>query len=825
MPTSDAPRSRSWDRTILISAAAVTLGVIALTAWMIWDAHRIRWVHAVQTSENLASALGHDIQHNIEIYDLSLRAVIQGLDLPDLANASANIRNHVLFDGAASAEGLGAILVLDEKGEVILDSRAPGARHADMSNVDYFKTNRDRPGLGLYLSPPSRSRTNGSWVMAISRRIDRPDGSFAGVAVGFLRLAYLEKLFKGVNLGAGGTVALFRSDGRVVMRTPFDEQNLGQDYSDAALFKEFAKAPVGNFEVTARLDGVHRLFVYQRLGNLPLVLSVGNATEAIFAEWQEKAIFTAAATFALLAMLAILATALWRTFLHAEHADAMLAEAIESISEGFVIYDANDRLVLCNEAYRALYPKNAPLMVPGTRFEDIVRAGLVGGQTPDAIGREEAWLAAMMDDHRRPSGPHEHRLWNGRWVLTSERRMPSGGIAGLRIDITALKEVQASLRASQAELIRAQRVSNTGSVVRDFRTEKTEWSDQTYRIFGVTREDFVPNTKTFLDLVHPDDRELVIDSIRASETGVTLSPLQYRIIRRDGETRWVYREAEVFFDDQGTPIGRVSTYQDVTEQQAAKLRQAELETQLRHSQKLEALGTLAGGIAHDLNNTLVPILALSKLGMKRLPVESIDYQDLEVIARASEQARDLVKQILAFSRKQEAEKHLVDIAVVVRESMQMLRASLPTTIRIIERIEPIPSILADGNQLHQVVTNLVTNAAQAIGDTIGTVTIVVRPAGPPGGPAFGSADAVCLSVADTGCGMEEAVVERVFEPFFTTKEVGQGSGLGLAVVHGIVVGHGGRIACRSKPGEGTEFTVTLPVAGGVASVGVMDPAA
>jgi PAS domain S-box-containing protein len=803
----------------------VALGVIALTAWMIWDAHRIRWAHAVQTSENLASALGHDIQRNIEIYDLSLRALIEGLDLPDLANTSANVRNHVLFDGALSAEGLGAILVLDEKGEIILDSRAPGAPHTDMSNIDYFKTNRDRPGLGLYLSPPSRSRTNGTLVMAISRRIDRPDGSFAGVAVGFLRLAYLEKLFKGVDLGPGGTVALFRSDGRVVMRTPFDEQDLGQDYSGSTLFEEFAKSPTGHFEVTARLDAVHRLFVYQRLGNLPLVLSVGNATDAIFAEWQEKAIFTGAATFALLAMLATLAIALWRTFRHAEQADAMLAEAIESISEGFVIYDADDRLVLCNEAYRVLYPKNAPLMVPGARFEDIVRAGLVGGQTPDAIGREEEWLATMMNEHRRLAGPHEHRLWNGRWVLTSERRMPSGGIAGLRIDITALKEVQASLRASRAELIWAQRVSNTGSVVRDFRTEKTEWSEQTYRIFGVTPENFTPNTRAFLELVHPDDHKLVIDSIEASEAGAPLSPLQYRIIRPDGEMRWVYREAEVFFDDQGKPTGRVSTYKDITEQYVAKIRQQELETQLRHSQKLEALGTLAGGIAHDLNNTLVPILALSKLGMKRLPVESGDYQDLEVIARASEQARDLVKQILAFSRKQEAEKHLIDIAVVVRESMQMLRASLPTTIRIIERIEPVPSVLADSNQLHQIVTNLVTNAAQAIGDGIGTITVTVRPVGNPGALAVGPRDAVGLSVADTGCGMDETIVERIFEPFFTTKEVGQGSGLGLAVVHGIVAGHGGRITCRSKPGDGSEFTVILPVAGGVTAAGVMDPAA
>ena len=540
------------------------------------------------------------------------------------------------------------------------------------------------------MTAPFRSRTNDYWDLAISRRISRPDGSFGGVVVGFLRLTYFEKLFGTVDLGPNGTVTLLRADGRVMMRMPFDEHSLGQDLSGTRVFTELMKAPSGHFEVTAVLDGIHRLYVYHRLGNLPLILTVGAATDAIFAPWQEKAIFTGGATFTLLVILVLLAIALRREFHRAARADALLKEAIETISEGFVIYDEEDRLVMCNEAYRAIYPKNAAYMVPGARFEDITRAGIEAGQTPKALGREAEWIADRMRDHLNPKGPHEHRLWNGRWVLTSERRMPSGGIAGLRVDITALKAVQASLRDSQAELIRAQRVSNTGSAVRDFRTKKTEWSDQTYRIFGVTRENFAPSPETFLALIHPDERDQVRASMIASEKGLPVEPAQYRIIRPDGEMRWVYREAEIIFDEAGRPIGRTSTFKDITEQHLAKLREVELEAQLRHSQKLEALGTLAGGIAHDLNNTLVPIMALSKLGMKRVPEGSPERQDFEIIARASEQARDLVKQILAFSRKQQSEKKLVDVSVVVRDAMQMLRASLPTTIRVVERNASVP---------------------------------------------------------------------------------------------------------------------------------------
>ena len=227
----------------------------------------------------------------------------------------------------------------------------------------------------------------------------------------------------------------------------------------------------------------------------------------------------------------------------------------------------------------------------------------------------------------------------------------------------------------------------------------------------------------------------------------------------------------------------------------------ELEAQLFRSQKMEALGTLAGGIAHDLNNTLVPLLALAKTTGARLPDGSRERNNLRTIFRASERARDLVGQILAFSRKEAPVLESVDLAQVTRESLTLLRAGLPSTIGIEEKIEAVPPLMGDGGKLHQVVTNLVTNAAQAIGDRFGTITIEVLPAPGP---------AIRLSVSDTGCGMNKAIRQRIFEPFFTTKKTGQGTGLGLAVVHGIVALHGGRIEVASAPGQGTRFDIELP---------------
>jgi PAS domain S-box-containing protein len=821
MAVDSVPKIQATARVILTGAAAAICGIIALTAWTIWDAHRTTEAHAIQSSENLVSALAHDVERNIEIYDLSLRTVIDGLKTPGIWAASDQIRNNILFDGAANAEDLGAIFVLDENGDVILDSRSEPPRQTNFSDRDYFQVHRDRKDVGLYISAPYQPRlVDGVWSIALSRRLERPDGSFAGIVFGSLRLSYFKRLFDKVDLGPGGRVTLFRSDGSIIVRVPFSAADIGRALSATIIFDRFPRVPAGHIMTTAKYDGIERLFVYQRLGDLPLVLSVAPTTATIFGEWRQKAIFTAGTMLGLLGLVTLLAFALRRQLRQTERSDARLVEAIESISEGFVIYDENDRFVLCNEAYRRLYFENAAAMVPGTRYEDIMRAALAVGRYPNAKGREEEWLAEWMGKHRELRTAVESQLKDGRWVLTSERRMPSGGTAGLRVDITALKSVQASLRESQALLNLAQRVSNTGSVLRDFRSGRAEWSDEMFHIFGVARENFTPNTQIFLSLVHPEDREMLQSSIAASEKGIRPPPLEYRIVRPDGEIRWVHREADIMFDNEGTPTGRLSTYRDITEQRAAELRHAELENHLRHSQKLEALGTLAGGVAHDLNNTLVPILALSKIAARRLPADSAERRDLETIAQAGEQARDLVKQILAFSRKEAVIKQPVDLAALVRETLKMLRASVPTTIQIIERVVDVPRIHADAGQLKQVVMNLVTNAAQAIGENFGTITVTV-------GPSAGTegASGVRLAVSDTGCGIDEAHLDRVFEPFFTTKEVGQGTGLGLAVVHGIVIGHGGRIECHSKRGEGSEFSVFLPVLTRDEAAPAMQPAA
>ncbi len=286
--------------------------------------------------------------------------------------------------------------------------------------------------------------------------------------------------------------------------------------------------------------------------------------------------------------------------------------------------------------------------------------------------------------------------------------------------------------------------------------------------------------------------------------------------RKNGDIFWESVVISGVLNEKGDVQNYVAMKRDITEQKRLEAERVELEARLRQSQKLETVGTLAGGIAHDFNNLLTPIMGYAE--MARLYLEdgsrSADYIDR--ILGAAERSRDLVRQMLMFSRRVEQEKRPVRIAPVVEEALKLVRASIPATVQIETDVDPdAGTILADPTQIHQVMMNLCTNAYQAMEPSGGTLTVELKSESLTGKdghlyPDLSPGDYVRLTVSDTGTGMEQEVVQRVFEPFFTTKEPGKGTGLGLSVVHGVVVSHGGGCRVESTLGEGTTFHVLLP---------------
>ncbi len=274
---------------------------------------------------------------------------------------------------------------------------------------------------------------------------------------------------------------------------------------------------------------------------------------------------------------------------------------------------------------------------------------------------------------------------------------------------------------------------------------------------------------------------------------------QYKWIElRHMPLRWEEKSAILFFA------------RDITQQKS-------LEKRLQIAQKMEAIGTLAGGIAHDFNNILSPILGYTELTMDEIDQQSLAYANLSQVYKATKRAKDLVQQILAFSRQTEVASKPVKIHLIVMEALKLLRASIPSNIEFKLNIdENCPPVMADPTQIHQIVLNLCSNAYHAMQNMSGILNIKVQesiltndqitqfitiPAG----------TYVQIEVSDTGQGMKPSVMERIFEPFFTTKEKGQGTGMGLSVVHGIVREHDGYINVQSDPGRGTHFQIYLPV--------------
>ena len=291
--------------------------------------------------------------------------------------------------------------------------------------------------------------------------------------------------------------------------------------------------------------------------------------------------------------------------------------------------------------------------------------------------------------------------------------------------------------------------------------------------------------------------------------------------RKDGKkinvlARWVQQR-----DEEGKPTGVMLINTDITD----RLR---LEEQLRQAQKLESIGTLAGGIAHDFNNILQTITINADLALLDPPADYGIRNNLELILKSGLRGKDLVRQMLLFSRKSGKKQEIITLTPLIKETFKLLRSSLPTTIQMKLNLETeSDTVYADPSQIQQVVMNLCTNAAYAMRGTTGSIDICLQAI------TFASMDVpeedmqpgnyLVLAVKDTGSGMDEEVKKRVFEPFFTTKPVGEGTGLGLSVVYGIVKNHKGNITAYSEPGKGSIFKVYLPKADTSVSVKAETP--
>ena len=458
--------------------------------------------------------------------------------------------------------------------------------------------------------------------------------------------------------------------------------------------------------------------------------------------------------------------------------------------------------------------------------EDVMRDPMVIARYrhPDDVGQLQRDVANVLGDGGELTGEFRIVLPDGtvRWIFrrSCEVARDGDGVTriGVLLDVTERVEAQQALRSSEALWKVA--LESAGDGVWDWNlvTGEEYFSPSILAMYGFGVGELAHEAKAMDRLTHPDDvPQMQVDRQAHFEGRTPLYRNEHRVRCKDGRWKWVLTRGMVIArDESGRPLRMVGTHTDISDLKLAETRRLALETQLRESQKMEAIGTLAGGVAHDFNNLLAAILGNLALAREDLDQAHPARESLSEVHRAAIQARQLVQQILTFSRRQERDLAPQSLTPVIEEGLRLLRSLLPAGVRLHASLASDVHVMADATQMQQVLMNLCTNAWQSFGGRGGEISVSLRRRELTAEQAavlgrLSPGWYACLSVADDGPGMDAETQRRVFEPFFTTKAPGEGTGLGLAVVHGIVLGHHGAIALRSHAGAGTRFDVWLPL--------------
>ena len=394
------------------------------------------------------------------------------------------------------------------------------------------------------------------------------------------------------------------------------------------------------------------------------------------------------------------------------------------------------------------------------------------------------------------------------------------GAMAMMTDITERVHTEQALRESERRLREAQRLGRIGAWEYDFVNRRMVWSEMTSELFGHDPNAGPPSPDQVAALLPAEDRRRLRRYTRRVIRNGTSATYDFRVEFPDAPPLFLAGFMRPVRDATGRVVRLVGAVQDITDRKRAEADKQAMERQLLQAQKMEAIGALAGGIAHDFNNILVAMTGFTELAAAELPADSLVRERLDQVLKAGERARELVRQILSFSRQAEQEQTPIYLNPVVKEVLGLLRATIPTTVDIRRELAPETDFVrADPTAIHQLLMNLCTNAAHAMCDTGGTLTVVLETVSLDEVAAgrlavVGPGRYRLLSVRDTGPGIPAEDQLRIFEPFFTTKASGEGTGLGLSVVHGIVSAHGGEVTVDSTAGEGTTFSVYLPVVAG-----------
>ena len=714
----------SWvtqDRNVFAIAALLALGMLTFTAWIIVSDHRDARARAELSLGNIVGTIEKDIDRNIELYGLAIQETLDALPLPGLAAVPPDIRHAAMFSRIARAEYMSSILVIGPDGEAVADSANITPRQVNLADQEYFRALRDHPTDALYISRPVSGRVDDQFVLVFARRIDGPDGRFAGVVAGSVQLEYFRQLFSTLTLGEGGAISLLRTDGYVLARFPVMPGEKASNLAGTEPLGTMLQNRAGIMDGVSTIDGMHRIYAYRRVGTLPLLVTASFGKTAVFAAWQRKAVLVMSAVGVLVGFAGLLLFALRRQLVLRESAERRaLASAERARRSERSLALSLDRLDVVFQHSADIQFAASPRADGCFAYDSLNHSGevLTGLRASAIIGRTPGECFAP-DVAMIVLNQWEHCLRSGDPTLYDQTLDLPIGRRHLETHLVPVFDADGEIR----------------------------------RLIGTTRD----------VTIHKQAEE-------------SLRSLNGTLERRAAAATAAHDHALI----------RASA-----------------------SERLQLLGQLASGIAHDVNNVLQSVAGCASMIDRRADEPETMRRASRFIADAAERGGAITQRLLAFARQEAGSSERIMVAPLFADLLEIMRHTLrgaaPLDIQAHVDGDGL-TVFAAAKQLETVLLNLATNARDAMPKG-GTLTLGAATTDSAG---LSLDDYVRLWVRDEGTGIDGAIIGRVTEPFFTTKPVGEGTGLGLSMASEFARESGGTLTIDSTPGRGTTVSLLLP---------------
>jgi len=841
--------------------AAVIAAIVTISSWSMLTERRDALATAERLAEGYVKALAEHSESALAEADRMALAVLSEIRA---RGGSSRFEQRELFEflrhHIEGSPQIGALFLADRAGTMFTNTTQFPPKQIAIGDRDYFQYYLTTPGADLTIGKPVMSRLTNRWRFNLMRPLNLPHEPFNGLLAVAFEVEYFKRFFSPASLGPHGKVLLIRADGAPLVNEPYVDNAYEVSFQGSSLFKEkLPKASFGSYHGSLTANS-HQIISYRRLSRFPLVAVIALQEEDVLAVWMRKAVLQGGMTLAFCLVVLMLAGLLFRHLQQLQEAQTrILRQQNELTVKAAQIDAANDAILQIDGDGRLVQFNQALCQMTGYTRQELAGMSLDDIESPALSGLPATRSLLMEID--QVTIDTEYRTKSGRIVPVEvhARRMNADGRALVLCivrDITLRKRVE--LR-EQTRLHILEEMA-TGKPLTNLLEHIVNYVEQESpgALCSILLAD-----ETGTRLHHgaapslPEEYNRAVDGVRVAKgmgSCGTAAFLQQRVVVEDivGHPYWKgFKPAsdaglraawsDPLLSADGELLGTLAIYyreprKPLPEESAllesaahlaslaiSRVRNEEqrlrLEEQLLHVQKIEAVGQLAGGIAHDFNNLLTPIVGYAEMIKLSLPAGDPIIKRAEGIVAASLKARDLTRKLLSFGRKQMLCMDQVDLNEVLLSFQDILRRTIRENIRIEERLcTDAAQVLGDRGQLEQIILNLAVNAQDAISGN-GTITIETGHVTLDDEyarihPGIRVGPYVLLAFADDGCGMSEEVLQHIFEPFYTTKALGHGTGLGLAMVYGIVKQHEGLVEVTSKEGKGTTFKIYLPAQAG-----------